>query len=398
MPDSSNPLSAQELELIRKDTPGVQNVVHFNNAGASLMNIQVAQKVSEYLDHELRYGGYETAIEYRQQIEDTYQNIADHLQCNSREVAIMENATVAWQQAFLSIPWQPGDIILTSRAEYASNYIAFLQMQKRLEVEIKPIPNNEFGEVDVQALESIIQPRVRLIAITHIPTNGGLVNPAAEIGSIARKYGIWYLLDACQSAGQMPLNVKEIGCDFLSATSRKFLRGPRGVGFLYVNERILPALEPVLLDLHGATWDTPTSYRIRPDARRFENWEFNLAGVLGLSEAIAYASSLGMDRIWQRIQYLADLLRTSLKQIPDVSVHDLGRVKSGIVSFKGPFDSKRMKLRLGKAGFNTSLIVPEGTLLDMQDRGLGEMIRASVHYYNDENEIRQFVSYIKDHI
>ena len=390
--------SDQEIADIRDLTPGVQHVIHFNNAGAALMNNKVANTIQEYQEHELLYGGYETAVKYHPEIEQAYSNIAEYLQCQAAEIALMENATVAWQQAFLSLPLQQGDIILTSMAEYASNYIAFLQLQKRLGIEVQAIPNNEYGEVDIQALQQMITPRVKLIAITHVPTNGGLVNPAEEIGEIARKHQTWYLLDACQSVGQMPLNVQEIGCDFLSATSRKFLRGPRGIGFLYVNKSRLESLEPPLLDLHGATWSTPQSYQVRADARRFENWEFNLASVVGLSAAVRYALDLGIDRIWQRIQYLAHQLRGKLEDIPGVMTHDLGRTKSGIISFNGPFDAEELKTQLLQAGFNTSLIVPEGTLLDMNERGLGTMIRASVHYYNTEKEVQQFVDFIREQI
>ncbi len=395
MPLTTQAFTKEELDTIRAATPGVKHAVHFNNAGASLMPVRVAQKVMDYLNHELLYGGYETAEKFASEIEEVYQVIANYLNCSAGEIAITENATVAWGQAFQSIPFQAGDVILTSMAEYASNYIAFLQLKKRLGISIEPIPNDSHGQLDVEALEGMIHPKVKLIAVTHVPTNGGLVNPAARIGAVARKYDIWYLLDACQSVGQMPINVKELGCDFLSATSRKFLRGPRGVGFLYVNKRRLSQLEPPVLDLHSASWKSSESYEMREDARRFENWEFNLAGVVGMSEAVKYALELGLDSIWERIQVLGNHLRSSLSDVPGIEVHDLGQEKSGIVSFNGPFQAMELKRHLFKAGFNVSIIRADGTLLDMSDRQLNFMIRASVHYYNNEEEINRFTNFLR---
>ena len=386
----------EEIRILRESTPGTQNVVHFNNAGAALMPGIVGGKVIEYIQHEMKYGGYETAAIYADEFEKVYALLAKYLGCTNYEIAITENATSAWNQAFLSIPFESGDHILTSASEYASNYIPFLQLQRRTGVTITQIPNDKFEQVDVEALSKLIHEKVKLIAISHVPTNGGLVNPAAKIGEIAREHGIWYLLDACQSVGQMPLNVKEIGCNFLSATSRKYLRGPRGVGFLYVAAHNISQLEPVTMDLHAANWETRDRYLPRTDARKFENWESNLAGILGLGKAVEYMLGLGINRIWTRIQLLASYLRSELSGIPGVAVHDLGEIKCGIVSFtSSKVDSINLKADLHQAGFNVSIIHPNHTLLDMQSRNLGQMIRASVHYYNTQDEIDRFVTFIK---
>ena len=392
---SSLSFSQKEILKLRFDTPGIQQVVHFNNAGAALMTEGVGKKVMEYIQHELHYGGYETAEKFSQEIKSVYSSLANYLGCLPSEIAIMENATAAWGQAFLSIPFEKGDCILTSDSEYASNYIPYLQMMKRRGIVVESIPNDSYGQVDISALLEMIHDRVKLIAITHVPTNGGLVNPAAKIGAIASEHDIWYMLDACQSVGQMPLNVKELGCDFLSGTSRKYLRGPRGVGFLYVSQDKVTAIEPVILDLHGAKWSTRATYEPRNDARKFENWESNFAGIVGLGKAVEYMLALGVDRIWARIRLLADYLRSELSRIPDVEVQDLGELKCGIVSFTSPIKAQLLKTQLRQVGFNVSIIQPSHTLLDMQARGLGEMIRASVHYYNTEEEIDRFVQHLR---
>ncbi len=392
---SSQVFTEQELTQIRADTPGCSKVVHLNNAGASLMPSIVADKTVSYLKHELNYGGYETAAKYEGEIESTYQYLARYLNCQADEIALTENATAAWQQAFMSIPFEDGDLILTSASEYASNYIPFLQLQKRSRIHIKPIPVDQFGQIDLDRLAGMMDHRVKLVAVTHVPTNGGLVNQAAEVGQLTRENGCWFLLDACQSVGQMLLNVDDLGCDFLSGTSRKFIRGPRGVGFLYAANSSTSKLEPTILDLHGAQWKSISAYSIRKDARKYENWEFNLAGVVGLGAAVKYMLDLGPERIWQRIKNLSDHLRNKLALVPGVDVQDLGVVKSGIVSFTTPLAAEKLKERLHLDGFNVSVIHPSHTLLDMEQRGLPHMIRASVHYYNTEHEIDSFAEQVR---
>jgi selenocysteine lyase/cysteine desulfurase len=293
--------------------------------------------------------------------------------------------------AFYAIPFEPGDRILTSMAEYASNYIAFLQVVRRTGAVVEAIPNDEDGQTSVQALREMLDARVKLIAITHVPTNGGLVNSAAEIGAAARETGALYLLDACQSTGQLPVKVQEIGCDMLSVTGRKYLRGPRGTGFLYVRQEILPKLEPPFLDLHAATWVDRDRFEVRPDARRFENWETNVAGKIGLGVAIDYALAWGIEEIWARVSGLAEELRARLEVIPSVTVLDQGVTKCGIVSFiVAGVEPAEVKHQLLAQKINTSVSTLASTRLEMEARHLQSLNRASVHYYNTRAEIETF--------
>ena len=282
-----------DVTRARAETPGCETVLHFNNAGASLMPRAVLDAQVEHLQLEAEIGGYEAAARAKPAIERAYDAIAEMLNCSRDEVALVENATVAWDMAFHSFDFQPGDRILTAEAEYASNYIAFLKVAKARGVEIAVVPSDNAGALSVAALETMIDARTKLIAVTHVPTNGGLVNPAAEIGRVAQAAGVPFLLDACQSVGQLPLDVEALGCDLLSATGRKHLRGPRGSGFLYVRKNLIEKLEPPFLDLHSAKWVAQDRYEIRADARRFENWEFNYAAVIGLGVAVDYAMDWG---------------------------------------------------------------------------------------------------------
>jgi cysteine desulfurase/selenocysteine lyase len=379
---------AFDLQRIRAETPGCAEVIHLNNAGAALMPQPVVDAVSTHLQREARLGGYEAAEEVQEACEQVYTAVATLIGCQPTEVALVENATRAWDMAFYALPFAPGERILTGMAEYASNYLAFLQMARKTGVQIEVIPDDEHGQISLTALRKAIDERVRLIALTHVPTNNGLVNPAAEVGRIAREAGILYLLDASQSVGQLPLDVKSLGCDMLAATGRKFLRGPRGTGFLYVRQAVLEQLEPPLLDLQAATWSAPDRYVLRGDARRFECWEASYANRLGLGAAITYLLQWDQQQLWRRIRELAYRLRTRLSPLPGVMVHDRGAVQCGIVTFTVEgLEPETIRLALRHQRIHVSVTRRSSTLLDMQARGLSAMVRASLHYYNTEEEI-----------
>jgi len=386
---------AFDISRARSETPGADEVLHFNNAGSSLMPQSVLDAQIDHLRLEARIGGYEAAAVAADRVEHVYDAAASIIGAQPDEIAVIENATRAWDMAFYSIPFQPGDRILTARAEYGSNYIALLQVAARTGATVEPVPNDEHGQLSVAAQREMIDDRVRLIAITHVPTNGGLVNPAAEVGAVAREAGVLYLLDACQSVGQLPVDVEAIGCDMLSATGRKYLRGPRGTGFLYVRRDVIPTLEPPFLDNHAATWTAPDQYTVRDDARRFENWETNYAAKLGLGAALDYASNWGIEVTWERIKALAERLRAALADVPGVVVRDLGVERCGIVTFTvGGVGGQVVKERLAAQSINVTVSRTPSTRLDMEDRGLSEVVRASVHYFNSEAEVDRFVEAI----
>ncbi len=381
-----------DVNQARKDTPACEKIIHFNNAGASLMPLPVTQALHHYLETEARIGGYETADLHADSLNSLYSSAARLLNCQPEEIAFVENATRAWDMAFYAFNFKPGDKILTAIAEYGSNVIAYLQQAKRFGIEVVFIPDDEYGQVDTDALSKMIDSKVKLISISHIPTGGGLVNPAIEIGRIAQQNNIPFLLDACQSAGQIPLDVESIGCDLLSITGRKYLRGPRGTGLLYIRNNILNQLDPPFLDQHAAELISPTEYKVREDARKFENWEQFFAGKYALGVAIDYALSWGLGPIQQRIYDLADKLRNQLSNCKDITVTDTGKEKCGIVTFYSrSLGANSIKKMLSQKNINVSISDGSGTLVLFQQRGLNELVRASVHYFNTEEEIETFV-------
>ncbi|MBL8689182.1 MAG: aminotransferase class V-fold PLP-dependent enzyme [Rhodospirillaceae bacterium] len=383
-------MPAVDLARVRADTPGTANVIHLNNAGAALMPAPVVRATVDYLEREAAIGGYEAHAEADAAIEATYGKAAKLIGAAPDEIAFIENATRAWDMAFygLGASFAPGDRILTGAHEYVSNYQAYLQVAKRTGAVIEVIPNDNSGQVSAQALESMIDRKVKLIGLTHVPTNGGVVNPAAAIGKVARAAGVPFLLDACQSVGQMPIDVSAIGCDMLSTTGRKYLRGPRGTGFLFVRRDFLERIEPPMVDTHAATWPARSTFAWRPDTRRFENWETNFSTRLGLAAAIDYAMGIGLEAIYARVQALASDFRARLDAIGGVKTRDLGTERCGIVTFTvAGKTADEVKAALAAKRINVSTTTVNGTRVDMEQRGLDSMTRASVHYYNSEDEV-----------
>lgn len=380
-----------DIEQLRKETPGSHTIMHFNNAGASLSPLPVIDLMKNHLDLESKIGGYEAAQQALNQTGKFYEAAAKLIHCEREEIAFLENATRAWDMAFYSFKFNSGDKILTCVSEYASNYLAFLQQAKRTGIIIEVIKNDATGQLDLDDLASKMDDRVKLIAITHVPTQGGLINPAEEVGKIARKFNIPYLLDATQSVGQMPIDVNLIGCDFLCATGRKYLRGPRGTGFLYARKAIVEQYEPPFIDLLSAKWVADDEYVLSPGALRFETWEQNIAAKIGLGAAIQYALDLGMPEIWERIQRLAKNLRQKLSDLKGIKLQDLGSNQCGIVTFSSDKKSPdEIRNYLRSRQINVSVSLEEYARLDMAKRHLPALVRASVHYYNTEAEIDVF--------
>jgi selenocysteine lyase/cysteine desulfurase len=383
-----------DVARVRADTPGCRDVVHLNNAGAALPPRVVVDTVIEHLELEARVGGYRAADETAARAHAVYESVATLVGARVEEIALLENATRAWDMAFyaLASSFAPGDRIITSRAEYASNVIAFLQVAHRTGARIDVIPEDETGQLSIDGLRALLDERVRLIAISWIPTQGGLVNPAAAVGAVARRAGVPYLLDACQAAGQLPIDVDALGCDFLSATGRKYLRAPRGTGFLYVRGERLAELEPPFLDVHAARWVGDDEIVVRGDARRFESWEHSAANRLGLGAAVDYALALGVDVIAGRVVGLAARLREQLAAVPGLHLHDRGQEHCGIVTFTiDGLDPHELAARLRGEAINISVSTIDFARFDFEARGLESVARASVHYYNTDDELDRFV-------
>jgi selenocysteine lyase/cysteine desulfurase len=395
----SNLFSSEEIAAFRRDTTGCSHVIHLNNAGAALMPDPVTLAIQEHIALEARIGGYEAAAKSADTIAGFYTQAAKLLRCRPENIAFTNSATDSFIRALSSIPFQPGDVILTDNDDYISNQLHFLSLQKRLGIRLVRIRNASIGGIDLADLEEQLHRlKPRLLAITHIPTNSGLVQPVQSIAAVYERYTTalpghtWYVLDACQSVGQLNLDVIALKCDFLSATSRKFLRGPRGAGFLYVSDKALQhGLEPLYIDMRGAQWIEKDSYRPRDTAMRYEDWEFAYALVEGTRVAIEYCLGIGLERITQRVWSLAGDLRRRLAAMPGVRTLDRGPEQGGLVTFtvkdKQPGDLLKA---LANHKINAVPSYREFAVVDFDEKGVQWAIRVSPHYYNTEDELDTF--------
>jgi selenocysteine lyase/cysteine desulfurase len=390
---TADPIAADaRLARWRADTPGTAHRVHLNNAGASLMPRPVYDAITAHLALELERGGYEAGDEQAAARERAYADVARLLGAAARNVAVVQNSTVAFAQALAAFDFAPGDVILTTRDDYASNQIAYLALARRRGAVVERADELPAGGVDPESVrERIRRRRPALVALTWIPTNSGLVQAAEAVGDVCAEAGVPYLVDACQALGQMPIDVGRLRCDYLSATARKFLRGPRGVGILYVSDRALERGDhPLHPDLHGATWTDADDFELAPDARRFETWELSAANVLGLGAAARYAIDVTLETARGRARALAEEARGRLAELPGVRPLDRGAERCAIATFEiAGRDADQVKLALRDRGINTSAADRSAAVIDMDAKGAATLLRASPHYYNTAGEIER---------
>ena len=382
-------LTADDVVRLRSDTPGSARVRHFNNAGSALPPQVVVDTMVDHLRREAEIGGYEAHAEAQDRLDATYASLGRLVGSGPDAISLTTSATDSWLRGFLSVPLERGDRILVSQAEYASNVLAVMAAAQRAGATVEAVPDDADGVLDVEALRSMLDERVRVVAVTHAPSQNGLLNPAEAIGAAVREHApdAWYVLDACQSVGQVALDVAEIGADFLSATGRKFLRGPRGTGFLWSSPRA-QTLEPALVDLESAVWTSVDTYAVAPGATRFESWEKSYAGMLGMGAAADYALALGLEVTERRISWLADRIRVQLGELPGVAVRDRGTRRTGIVTFsvEGK-DATDVVRRIKERGVNVSHSPREYALRDFDAHGVAGLVRVSPHVYTDDTDI-----------
>jgi len=393
--------SGLDVATIRADTRGCIDVTHLNNAGSSLPPSVVVDTMVEHLRLEEMIGGYEAHAQAADRIDAVRNSIGALLDTSGSNIALSSSATDSWDRAFIAIKFAseygPATRFLASSSEYASNVLPVMQLVRHHGVQLEFIPDDENGVTDVAALESMLDDDVAAVLINHCPSQNGLINPVAAIGhALARAQShAWYLVDACQSVGQLRVDAIEIGADFLSVTGRKFVRGPRGTGFMYCSSRALAELEPFPADLHGATWN-PDGYTMRTDAQRFETWEKSYAAMLGLGAAVDYSLALGLDAIRARIDYLSRALRHLLGEVSGVRVLDRGIEHSGIVTFNHQrVHAAEIVAGLKNSGINVSLGTPEYSQVDYMAHGVTSLVRVSPHVYNTLEELERCTEVVR---
>jgi cysteine desulfurase / selenocysteine lyase len=382
------------VDKIRNDIPEIENKLFFNSAGSSLMPNSVVIRMNSYIHEEQLYGGYSVGQKHEAELSEFYSEASILINCDANNIAFATSATDAYMKALSAFNFKIGDTILTSENDYISNQLAFISLRERYQINVIRAKNNEFGDLDLNDFEDQVKKHSPvLVSITHIPSSSGLIQPVEEVGQLCTKYDIWYLLDACQSVGHIKVDVKKIGCDFLSATGRKFLRGPRGTGFLFVSDEALASnLKPLFLDMRGAQWTSFDNYTLTNSAKRFEHWEFGYASQLGLKEAIKYANEVESSNIEKRNLQLSTKLRRGLETISGINVMDIGSALGSIVTInseKETLSNIEHKLKSNKVYYSVGY--KGNALIDFTNKGIDWVVRFSPHYFNTEKEVDQLI-------
>ena len=391
-------LTTDNVAAWRADTPGCAHRNHLNNAGAALMPRPVIDAITDHVRLESEIGGYEAADLRAEDVWRGYDYLAETVGAQARNIAVVANATAGFVQALSSFDFKPGDVIVTTRCDYTSNQIQYLSLSTRLGVEIVHADDLPEGGVDPDSVRAIVRDRQpRLVAVSWIPTNSGLVQDVESVGLVCEEAGVPYIVDACQAVGQVPIDVTRLRCDYLSATARKFMRGPRGIGFMYASDRALERGDhPLFVDMRGARWVIARAYEVAPTARRYEDWEFPYALVLGQAAAARYALDVGVEAARSRAWGLAARLRTALGSIPRVRVHDRGATPCAIVTMTADGRHADPIVRaLKDRRINTVSSLREFGIYDFDAKGIETAVRLSPHYYNTDAEVDEAVEAVR---
>ncbi|HWS35620.1 MAG TPA: aminotransferase class V-fold PLP-dependent enzyme [Actinoplanes sp.] len=371
-----------DWQRVLADTPGAAEQVFLDSAGSSLPPAPVLDTVVGHLRREAEIGGYRAAAEREEDLGRVRSSLGRLLNAPAGTIAVSDSATRSWTQFFYAVPLRPGDRVLLSGVEYASNAVAALHRARHTGASVEVIPSRPDGTVDLDALAGLLDERVAVVSLVHVPTNSGLINPVRPVADLAHAHGAVVLLDACQSAGQLELDVTELGVDALTGTGRKWLRGPRGTGFGYLHPRWLTSWEPPVLDLRSAVWEEPMRYRVRDDMRRFELWESDVAATLGLGAAVDYLLELDVTDVRTAINRNAERLRDGLRDLRGVTVTDSAEQLCGLVTFTvDGVAPDHVRDTLAGAGITVTVSRQPSTLLDMRARDLTAVVRASPHYF-----------------
>ena len=390
---------ASQVAAWRADTPGCAHRNHLNNAGAALMPQPVIDAITDHVRLESEIGGYEAADARAAGVAAGYDAIAELVGAKPENIAVVANATAGFIQALSSFDFAPGDVIVTTHCDYTSNQIQYLALGGRLGVEVVHADDLPEGGVDPQSVrELVVRRRPRLVAVSWIPTNSGLVQDVEAVGAVCEEAGVPYVVDACQAVGQIAIDVARLRCDYLSATARKFMRGPRGIGFMYASDRALERGDhPLFVDMRGARWVAPDVYEVDATARRYEDWEFPYALVLGQAAAARYTLDVGVDTARTRAWALASRLREALGAIRGVRALDRGATRCAIVTMAANGrHADTIVAALRKRGINTVSSLREFGIYDFEEKGIETAVRLSPHYYNTEAEVDAAVAAIRE--
>ncbi len=381
------------IQEVRKDIDSIDQHLFFNSAGSSLPSQSSIRSMISFMKEEAKWGGYKLMMDQHERFQSFYNESSRLINAKPRNIAFQQSATAAFSQAIYSIEWQHNDVILTSQLEYVSNILSIVRLKERFNIEIQYVHADADGLIDINHLEAcLLKYSPKAVVLTHIPTNTGVVQDAIKVGDLCQAHDCTYILDACQSIGHIQVDVEAIKCDFLSVTGRKYLRGPRGTGFLYVSDQFIENNNlPLCFDLAGAQWVGPETYKLSDDAKRWEYWEKNYSNLIGITRSISEINAIGIQEIAAYNKKLQLRYREVLSSIDGLKILEESNSSCSIITWRyKDFSKNQMEKVLNRCGVIYSFAMKESALIDMSKKGIDWAVRFSPHYFNTENEIVQF--------
>lgn len=384
-------ISEARLIALRKSTPGWTDGLHLNHSGASLMSSSSLKAIQDHFSLESSLGPMDAALAVKDRIQTLREQTAQLLNAESNEIAFQSSASSAFGAVWASLqPLRPGDRILVTRQEWGGNLETYQRSAARTGAQVEELPSLPDGRLDMEAVEKVLDEKVRWLSLTWLPANSGMIHDAIALGRLARSFEVPFFIDAGQALGQLPIDVRVLGCDVLKSTARKHLRGPRGTAILYVRREFLEQLDPPWVDVYSAPW----AKNLRMDAGRFETSEQPIALLLGLLQAVDLALEIGVGSIAERVQGLAAQLRLRLSSTKGITIRDEANGPlSGLVSFtvEGMLAAD-VKLRLAEKKIRVGANGVPYTPLDMTARGLEGVVRASLSYLNELDDVERLAT------
>ena len=377
-----------DVDALRRATPATAHVAHLNNAGAALPSQATLNATISHLQLEATMGGYEAASAAQDALDLTRTSIARLLNATPGEIALTTSDSQSFLKAFWALVhsgwFSPGDVVVVDRLSYNSHHLALLQAVSSHGIRVEVA--SSLVDIDAAA---------RLVAYTHVGTHSGAVNDVSGVAAITRARGIPFFVDACQSVGQLEVDVESIGCDVLTGTGRKWLRAPRGTGFLYVRHAWIERLEPLGIDGHSASWTAADRYEVNADATRFEEFECSVAARIGMGMAVQELLTLGVAAVAQRVALVAGRLRSGLAAMDRVGLHDGDGAVCGIVTFTvDGVAPDAVAATAQRAGININTSTAAWARVDMDGTKPQQKIRASPHVYNTEDEVDRLLEVV----
>ncbi|MBA5777328.1 aminotransferase class V-fold PLP-dependent enzyme [Stappia sp. F7233] len=373
---------------MRQGIPHVDDFIHLNNAAGSLADQRVHDAIKAHLELEARSGSTEAMNAVSSKLEQLYSAVAAFVGGTADQMLVADSHTNAWQRPFLAVDLKPGDVVLVGSSEWGGNLSMIHHTCRRTGASYKVVPDDASGRMDLRTFESALKDkRVKLVCTTWVAATSGQVNPVEEIGELMRQTEALHFVDGAQAIGQFPVDIRNLNCDLLTVSARKFVRGPRGTGFAWISKRFLNEYKPLGVDQFAAPWENDAPH-LRGDARRFETGESNYAARLGLLSALELILTRDISADFTVIKELAAQARARLSSTEGITVLEGNEGSCGLVTFLADgVAPAKIAADLRQSRINISAPTTRYGPLYMAARGWNAINRLSPHAFNTADEI-----------